>query len=192
MKRPCVGRIEALSHPLGSRFIDETGGAVTEGAGVPAGVTPDAGRKELLEVTPFFLRRHRLDPPFFGVPVDVLLFFDRLRRKLVEKDGIRVNADRAVILKDFPLFEHFLESRTSHENSVPFFRDLPNLSPGKRSDFPPVDHPFARDADDMKLFPLDLVFDQMDHDVPRIASLGKNTDPLLPTGEVIREIDAAA
>ena len=110
MKGHGIRGIDAFSHPLGRGFVHETGGTITQGAAVPAGVTPDAAADKPREKSLFLFGIHGLDFLHVRIGVDVRLFLHRIPQHFVVYDGIAMSTDRApVALEKLCLFKSFLK-----------------------------------------------------------------------------------
>ena len=127
MKSAGVCWIGSLAHPLRLGFIDETRWTVACGAGVAAGVTPDARFDQIVEIEAFFFRQHGFDFSDVLVAVDLLLL-DGFPQQFVINDRIFVRADSAVLLEKVRALKGLLEITAGYPHLVARIFGLEDLS----------------------------------------------------------------
>jgi hypothetical protein len=85
-----------------------------------------------------------------------------------------------------------LKTVSTHREGVTAFSDLQDLLVSQGPlDRAVIDHPSAGNSHDVKLFPLNLVFDDVGHNVSGVAPVGHNSDTVGPFGQVIAKVQTA-
>ena len=163
MKRPHVGCILALADPLRPGFVHKTGGAVAQGAGVPACVAANAGSEQVLEIIPFLIWRHGFDAAHGRIRVNTCVFGHFIPDQFVINNRVAMGATRAVLLKHIAFDDFFRKSGAGNRDGFTGFFDGQDVSLEHGRDFMAIDHAGAGYADDIELFAFNLVFNESRH-----------------------------
>ncbi len=108
MKGPYIRGIQTLAHPLRLGFIDKTGRTITQGTGIPAGITADAGPDQFFKIFPAGLRVHGLHGPDVFITVHPGLLGHQFPDQFIVDDRIAMDTDGTIVLKKIGLLERFL------------------------------------------------------------------------------------
>ena len=95
-----------------------------------------------------------------------------------------MDANRAVFLKHLGFVEDLFPAAGADLDLVSILGYLEHFAVHRFGDFPFVDHPQTRNADNGELLPLDLVFQDVGDDISAVASLGHHRDLFLAVGQV--------
>ena len=105
---------------------------------------------------------------------------------------MRWGADRTVALKELLFLKGFFKINAFDHKFGSVLLDVKDfLMLDCTGHGAMVDHPFAGDAHNIELIPLDLIFDNMRDNVSRIASIGDDADFVGSLGQIIAQVQTA-
>jgi len=192
MKCPGIGGVNGFAQPLWGGIVNKARGAVTHGTGAAAGVATDTGSEYFTKMVPAFIMAHILYGADIRVAIHLGWFGDGLCRQLIMDYRVSVSADGAVILKIPGSFQSFFEALSADEKVLGALPDHERFSATQFGQhLASANHSLAGDTDDVQLFSLDLLFQDLKNNVARVAALGHYSHSVPSSRKIGREIVAA-